>query len=214
MSTTAAIVRFSLTEASAQLGVTTTFLKKQLKARSIEPSGAGYSLKQLVAAMMPLAGDSREASLRAHQRLQESKARLVEHQLSERENQFIDREEALSFLGRFMRTIYDFLFFRSGLDQQIREELERELELLANSVWLEKGWQLEPVLTASANGESVPPTRYQKWASQLCALAYETKEAQSQDEDTEPRDVPQRRGRRVQSARSRNRRARAVHARE
>jgi hypothetical protein len=204
MSSSKRLVRFSLTEAAAQLSLTTTTLKKLLKSKGIEPSGpGGFTLRELVSAMTPAEGDSREASLRAHERLQTSKAKLTEHQLAEREGAFIERQAALSFLESFTRGIYDHLYFRAGLSEELRVELESEIEATANALFLRRGWAIEPDFSQPAN-EEAPTTREQKWASMICALIHAAHEAQSDDDDD---DGEQRAG--VQSGRGRNRSARA-----
>lgn len=154
MSTTNPLVRFSLTEAAAQLSITTTTLKKLIKGKGIEAALGGYTLKQLVAAMMPAEGDSREASLAAHSRLQSSKAKLVEHQLTQAEGKFIERQAGLNFLGLFMRWVYDFIYYRGGLLEAVRKELEIEIQERALRFYLERGWMLEPEYTFSQNGNS------------------------------------------------------------
>jgi len=156
MSVTKRLVRFSLTEAAAQLSLTTTTLKKLLRGKAIEPSGAGgYTLKELVRAMTPGEGDTKQVSLRAHGRLQESNARLVEHQLAEREGRFIEREEALSYLRSVMNAVY-WSVYRLELSKEEEEQVTRELQAAATEYWLRHGWALAPQFTFSQNGQAEP----------------------------------------------------------
>jgi hypothetical protein len=153
MSSTARLVRFSLTEAAAQLSVTTTTLKKLLKGKGIEAALGGYTLKQLVAALMPDEGNAQQRSLAAHAAWQESKARLTQHELHEREGRFILKDEALAYLRSAMQAVY-WSIYRLGLSKEDEEQVTTELHAAATEYWLRHGWRLEPQFTFSGNGDA------------------------------------------------------------
>lgn len=174
--------RFTCAQASRSLGLTAAALSARLRARRIEASGGTYSLRQLVDAMTE--GDTPgERNARARAELASDKARLVRLEIMERENRFIDRGEALGFLGTFMRGIYDYLYFRAGLSEELRVELESEIEATATALTLRRGWVLEPSFSQTPNGDA-PTTREQRWASMLCGLLYQAKEAGFCDEQS------------------------------
>lgn len=157
MKNTAALHRFSVVQASAELNLTVPTLRKLLKAKRIEPSGpGGFTLAEILRAVTPEAGNASELSLQAHGRLQQSRARLIEHQLHEREERFVEREAALGFLETFMRRIYDFVYYHGGLIEAVRKELELEIQEVGIRCELEHGWALQPQYSYLANGESAP----------------------------------------------------------
>jgi hypothetical protein len=96
----------------------------------------------------------------------------VRLEILEREGKFIKRSEALEFLKAFMRTVY------RVVEQMNLAEEDRftPRASFATTYSLYRGWALEPEFTLSSNGET-PPTRREKWATMICCLAAQAKEA-------------------------------------
>lgn len=166
--------RYSVAQASRELGLTAVALSRRLRAKRIEPVEGTYSLRQLVDCMSE--GDSasdRNAAARAE--LAADKSRLVRLEIRAREGAVIPREETLGFLRGLFANLYRSIRL-AELNEEIADRLENEIYAMATAYWIDHGWKLEPESSFGSNGEA-PPSRQQIFASRLCALSYYAHEA-------------------------------------
>lgn len=170
--------RYSVAQASRELGLTPVALSRRLREKRIEPVDGTYSLRQLVDCM--LEGDSpsdRNAEARAE--LAADRSRLIRLEIGEKEGSLIPRDGAVEFMGGLMKALYNAVHW-AELNEADRQLIEKTLQEAGTEYYARGGWALEP-LTFAANGEG-RANRPAKWASLVCSLVHRAMEEKKKDD--------------------------------